>query len=95
MAKKSFDKSAISKIKEKMKSVASERKSVHVIPQKDRWAVVKEGETLKAYGTFSSKQDAITRARDLAQKGDRNAVIIHRRDATVEKWEEISEKAAK
>lgn len=95
MTKKSFDKDAISKIKEEMKSVVSERRSVHVIPQKGRWGVVKEGETLKTYGIFSSKQDAITHARDIARRGDRKAVIVHRRDGTIEKWEEASNKAAK
>ena len=88
MAKSKNYKIDASKIRKNLK-VASSIAYIHVIPQKDRWVVKREG-AYKHYGTFSTKSDAIVRARSLAKKVSVNDILVHRKDATIEKWEKAS-----
>lgn len=64
------------------KSKTSNYKRVHVISTRDRWAVLKEGNS-RASKIYDTKSAAEKRASEISNGGD---VVIHRRDGTVQKW---------
>ena len=78
------------KIKELIRSVNSNGKWVHVISHQGRWAVVREG-TRRADRIFTSKVDAINRARSFVEAGKATDVIVHKKDGTIESWEQMDE----
>ncbi|MCE2439003.1 MAG: DUF2188 domain-containing protein [Candidatus Latescibacteria bacterium] len=64
------------------KSQTSNCKRVHVISRKDRWAVMKEGNS-RASRIYSTRSAAEEGASEISNGSD---VVIHRRDGTVQKW---------
>lgn len=60
------------------------KKRVHVISEKKRWAVKKEGLS-RASRVYSTKAKAICSARRLKSVG--SDVIVHRSDGSILKWE--------
>lgn len=58
-----------------------ERKGQHVVPNGDKWSVRRSG-TARASGTFATQQEAIARARELAQN-QQTELYIHGRDGRI------------
>lgn len=71
-------------VSKKLKSAATQGKRVHVIPQKGNWAVKREG-AQRADRVVSKKTTAILRAKSIARSGTAPAIIVHRKDGTIEK----------
>ena len=59
------------------------RKSYHVTPSDDGWRVKRAG-AARADSIHDHKPDAITRAKDLAQRGALGQVKVHRRDGEIQ-----------
>lgn len=59
----------------------AERKVYHVKPQGDRWQVEFEGAG-HASNSYPTKEEAINRARQLAQGSAFGQVIVHKGDGT-------------
>ena len=78
------------KVKELIRSVHSNGKWVHVISHKNRWAVLREGAS-RADRIFTSKVDAIIRARSFLENGRATDVAIHKEDGTIESWEKLDD----
>jgi Uncharacterized protein conserved in bacteria (DUF2188) len=49
----------------------------------DGWMIKEEGQTLMR-GTFETKEEAVTKAKALAQAAPLGQVIIHKQDHTIE-----------
>jgi len=73
-------------VKEKMQSVRSAGRPVHVISHKDGWAVTKEG-AYKAAKIFPKKVDAVHRAQALVKQGAAAYLIVHKKDGSIERLE--------
>jgi uncharacterized protein YdaT len=58
-------------------------KDVFVLPHDDGWAVQSE-EAKQASNVYDKKQDAVERAKEIAEK-KQTAVIVHKKDNSVEK----------
>jgi len=61
----------------------SERKVIHVTPHGSAWDVKGEGSN-RVTGHFENKEEAVSRAREIAQSAPLGQVIIHKRDGTIE-----------
>jgi uncharacterized protein YdaT len=61
----------------------ADRKTYHVLHEEGDWKVKLEASN-RASGTFDNKEDAVERARELAQREEKAQVIVHRRDNTIE-----------
>ena len=59
------------------------RKSYHVTPSGKGWCVRRAG-AARADSIHDNKPDAITRAKDLAQRGALGQVKVHRRDGEIQ-----------
>jgi uncharacterized protein YdaT len=58
---------------------------VHVISRENSWAVKVEG-AKRASRIYPNKIDAIVRAKELRDSKKLYAVVVHKKDGTVEKW---------
>ncbi len=82
---------SIKTVKEKMRSIGLKSNSIHVLSYKNDWAIIKEGLN-KADKIYSNKVDAISNARRIAKKEHVNNIIIHRKDGSISKLEEVKMK---
>jgi hemerythrin superfamily protein len=66
------------------KPARAARKVYHVVPDDDgRWKVKAKGAT-RASSRHDGKQEAVRRAKDLAQRGARGQVVVYKADGTVQ-----------
>ncbi len=56
-------------------------KGQHVVPNKGKWSVRRAGAT-RASGTYTTQQEAIDKAKDIAQN-QRTELYIHGRDGRI------------
>lgn len=62
----------------------AERTVYHVVPNQDEgWKVELEGAS-QASSTHQNKDEAVERARELAQDREPSQIIIHREDGTIQ-----------
>ncbi len=76
------------KIREGMASLADSGGMVHIISRDKRWAVVKERAN-RATKIHETKSSAVDHGRILARKSGAR-LVIHKRDGTVEKMENMA-----
>ena len=67
------------------KSGKSVLKRVHIISRKDEWAIKKEGAS-RVSKIYQEKETAIKQAQKLRK--NRYDVIVHKKDGSIERWEE-------
>ena len=59
----------------------TKRTSIHVVPQREEWAVKEEGRVLSTHDT---KAEAVDRATKAAKSAPLGQVVIHKSDGTIE-----------
>ena len=57
------------------------KKGQHVVPNGDKWSIRRAGAS-RASGTYSTQQEAVRRAKDIAQS-QRTELFIHGRDGRI------------
>lgn len=62
----------------------AQRQVYHVVPGGNAWKVEKEGSD-RPQAMTEDKNQAVERARELAEKAPLGQVIIHKQDGTIEK----------
>lgn len=72
------------------KQRAEGKNDIHILPSMGRWSVFRAGATGKARKRFHSKDDAIVYGREIAKRL-RSRLVIHTKDAGVEREESFSE----
>jgi hypothetical protein len=59
----------------------SKRKTVHVVPQKDEWAVKVGGQTISVHDT---KAIAVDKGKDIAKSAPLGQIVIHKQDGEIQ-----------
>jgi hypothetical protein len=62
-------------------SVVSSRKMVHVVPQKNDWAIKVGGRTVSTHDT---KADAVDQGKDIAKSAPLGQIVIHKQDGSIQ-----------
>lgn len=83
MARISYKSDLGSKIKKAAAKPDSSK--LHVIAKDNGWVVKKEG-AQRAQKAYKLKKEAVAGALGTIKKGGAKAVIIHKRDGTIEAW---------
>lgn len=78
---------SISNTQSKMSKCKPVESRVHVLTNKNGWAIKREGAT-KAYKVFDTKEAAVNSA--VRNKSARN-VIVHNRDGAIASWRKAKE----
>lgn len=63
--------------------MTTKRKTYHVTPRQEGWAVTPTGAT-RASAATSTKAEAVARAKELAKKAHQGQVVIHGRDGRIQ-----------
>jgi len=83
--RKRHDKKSIRSVQNDMKSCKAASSRIHVIANKNGWALKREG-TKRASLVVNTKVDAISRGTRLLNTKSARNLIIHKKDGTIDSW---------